>query len=106
MLNLLKLVGLTAEYAEKYPHQLSGGQRQRICIARALAADPQILILDEAVAALDPLIQKQVLLLLEEIQEQKKMMYLFITHNPDIAKHFAHRSLQIQNGQAIPAVWA
>ncbi|MBS3914743.1 MAG: ABC transporter ATP-binding protein [Bacteroidetes bacterium] len=97
-MNLLEKVGLSNEYYSRYPHQLSGGQRQRVCIARALAADPEILILDEAVAALDPLVQRQVLLLLKDIQKETGIIYLFITHNPEIARHFCHSAVAFHNG--------
>lgn len=92
-LELLNLVGLTSEQGQSYPQNLSGGQRQRLCIARALASEPEILILDEAVAALDPLIQKQILDLLQEIQERTKLIYIFITHNIWVADAFAHQQI-------------
>jgi ABC-type dipeptide/oligopeptide/nickel transport system ATPase subunit len=96
--NLFFQVGLDESLLDRFPHQLSGGQRQRLCIARALAVDPQVLVLDEAVAALDPLVQKQILDLLKRIQEETGVIYLFITHNPDAARYLCHRYIKLENG--------
>jgi ABC-type glutathione transport system ATPase component len=96
--NLFFQVGLDESLLDRFPHQLSGGQRQRLCIARALAVDPQVLVLDEAVAALDPLVQKQILDLLKRIQEETGVIYLFITHNPDAARYLCHRYIKLGNG--------
>ncbi len=104
---LLDEVGLNAEYLGRYPHELSGGQRQRLCIARALASNPQMLILDEAVAALDPIVQKQVLELLMELQDKKQLSYLFITHNLHVARSIAHKIVYLEKGQllTLPDSW-
>ena len=81
---------------------MSGGQRQRLCIAKALSTRPEILILDEAVAALDPLIQKQILDLLVALQKQKGLIYIFITHNLDVAKYMADEWCYLENGRMMP----
>ncbi|MEK0420507.1 MAG: hypothetical protein RLZZ161_358 [Bacteroidota bacterium] len=98
---LFKQVGLDESLLDRFPHQLSGGQRQRLCIARALAGSPQVLVLDEAVAALDPLVQKQILDLLKSIQEQTGVIYLFITHNQEAAKYLCHRFIKLEHGNCV-----
>ena len=88
---LLADVGLSDDILDRYPHAFSGGQRQRLCIARALALEPQLLICDEAVSALDLSVRAQVLNLLEELQEKRGLAYLFITHDIGVVQHIADR---------------
>ena len=91
ILELMKLVGLNAEFYTRFPHEFSGGQRQRIGIARALAVNPGFIICDEPVSALDVSIQAQIINMLEELQETRKLTYLFIAHDLAIVKHISNR---------------
>jgi oligopeptide transport system ATP-binding protein len=88
---ILELVGLSAFHARRYPHEFSGGQRQRIGIARALILNPKLIVLDEPVSALDVSIQSQVVNLLEDLQEQLGLTYLFVSHGLNIVRHISDR---------------
>ncbi|SDG16356.1 peptide/nickel transport system ATP-binding protein [Pelagibacterium luteolum] len=98
---LLALVGLNADHARRFPHQFSGGQRQRIAIARALACDPEILVCDEAVSALDVSIQMQIIDLLGDLRDRLGLSYIFITHDLPIVRNFADRILVMKSGKVV-----
>ena len=98
---LLEQVGLTSRRARDYPHQMSGGQRQRVMIAMALACDPRVLIADEPVTALDVMVQAQVLDLLEELQRERQLTMIFITHDLSVLAYACRTLAVMYAGQVV-----
>lgn len=101
VLDLMDTVGLARRLANSYPHELDGGRRQRIGVARALALNPKFIVCDEPVSALDVSIQAQILNLMQDLQEERNLTYLFITHNLSVVKHISDEILVMYLGKMV-----
>ena len=99
VLNLMQAVGLSPEYADKYPPELSGGQRQRAAIARAVSINPELIIADEALASLDAPIQSQIVGLFKQMQEEYGFTLIFISHDMEMVRSLCNRAAVIEHGE-------
>ena len=101
VVNLLEEVGLNSQHLLRYPHEFSGGQRQRICVARALAVEPEFIVCDECVSAMDVSVQAQVLNLLQELQKKRQLTYLFISHDLSVVKFISDEVVVMHAGKIV-----
>ena len=101
VINLLQLVGLTRDHLLRYPHEFSGGQRQRIAVARAIATDPEFIVLDEPTSALDVSVQSQILNLLKSLQQTLNLTYMFVTHHLLVVKYISNRVAVMYLGKIV-----
>ena len=101
VVSLLEEVGLSSAHLLRYPHEFSGGQRQRICVARALAVEPEFIVCDECVSAMDVSVQAQVLNLMQELQRKRQLTYLFISHDLSVVKFISDEVAVMQAGRII-----
>jgi peptide/nickel transport system ATP-binding protein len=101
VVNLLEEVGLSSQHLLRYPHEFSGGQRQRICVARALAVEPEFIVCDECVSAMDVSVQAQVLNLLKELQQKRQLTYLFISHDLSVVKFVSDEVVVMHAGKIV-----
>jgi len=101
MEQMLVAVGLSPQVLQRFPHEFSGGERQRIAIARALLASPKILVLDEAVSALDTMVQKQIIDLLRRLKQDFNLTYIFISHNLRLVRNFSDKIAVMNQGRIV-----